>query len=477
MLKSLKYISLIFIFTACAVGPDYKVPKLKTFDTLDKEYKSSYNNLEVHNWWKKFNDPTLNKLINIAKESNLDIKTAYLNIKKSRLSLNMSEDDFLPNAAIGSGAGRGQLSENSNPPGMGGVEANKFQVGLSVSWEIDLFGRIQRTVEAKKAKLQADTYMYQNVLLTLKAEVITTYIQIRNLEDRLKVANNNIHIQEEFFTLTKNLKEAGSASKLDVLRANTNLLLTKAYLPSFEANKNALIQKISFLLAKPSDEIKTILDSSESFIPFINENDLKFSTNLLRQRPDIRISERNLAAQTALIGVANSALYPNLTLSGFLGYESFESGTLFDAKSQLWNIGTSFLFPIFNREKIKNAIKGEETKAKMAFNEYKKAVLKAVSEVNSNISFYKNEKIKYIFLKEASSLNLQSLNLAKLRYENGLSSFQEVLDSQRQGFLTDDKLSLSKSAISLYYVKINKALGAGWKDDNQDNKNNKNKGK
>ena len=113
----------------------------------------------------------------------------------------------------------------------------------------------------------------------------------------------------------------------------------------------------------------------------------------------------------------------------------------------------------------------------MAFFEYKKAVLKAVSEVNSNISFYKNEKIKYIFLKEASSLNLQSLNLAKLRYENGLSSFQEVLDSQRQGFLTDDKLSLSKSAISLYYVKINKALGAGWKDDNQDNKNNKNKGK
>ena len=132
-------IYLTVIFTACAFGPDYKVPNLKTFDTFDKEYKTENNNLEVHNWWKKFNDPTLNKLINIAKESNLDIKTAYLNIKKSRLSLNMSEDDFLPNAAIGSGAGRGQLSENSNPPGMGGVEANKFQVGLSVSWEIDLF--------------------------------------------------------------------------------------------------------------------------------------------------------------------------------------------------------------------------------------------------------------------------------------------------------------------------------------------------
>lgn len=463
MLKSLKYIALVFIFTACAVGPDYQVPKLKTFDTLDKEYKNT--NLEVHKWWEKFNDPTLNKLIKIAKNSNLDIKTAYLNIKKSRLSLNMNEDDFLPNAAISTTVQRGEKSINGTSPYLGpGIVGNKYQSGISVSWEIDLFGRISRSIEAKKAKLQADTYMYQNVLLSLKAELVSTYIQIRNLEDRIKVANHNIDIQEKFVTLTKNLKEAGSASKLDVLRANTNLLLTKAYLPSFQANKNALIQKLSFLLSKPSNEIKNILSSVESFIPFVNENNLKFSTNLLRQRPDIRMNERNLAAQTALIGLANTALYPNLTLSGFFGFESFESGTLFDSSSQLWNIGTSFLFPIFNRGKIKLAIKSEETKAEMAFNTYQKSVLKAVSEVDSNISFYKHEKIKYQFLKEAYQLNQESLKLAQLRYENGLSSFQEVLDSQRQGFLTADKLSQSKSAISLYYVNINKALGAGWKE-------------
>ena len=461
MFKSIKYIVLIFVFTACAVGPDYKVPELKSFDALTKQSLDKENEI-VHLWWKNFNDPILNDLIIKATKSNLDIKTAYLNIKKARLSLNITEDDFNPDISLGVDAQRAKNSENGSSYPQGSI-GNNYQLGINATWEIDLFGRIERLVESSSARLEADTFMYQDILVSLKAEVASTYIEIRNLEDRIKVAKKNILIQNDFLKLTQNLKNAGTASKLDVLRAHTNLLITKSNLPTFQANKNSFIQKLSILLNTTDIKINKYINVNESFIPQSKDDIINLSTNMLRKRPDVRLKERNLAAQTAIIGVATSALYPNLTLGGFLGYNSLQSSSLLDPESQLWNIGGSFFFSLFNRDTIKSNIKIEETKTQIALNDYKKTVLQAISEVNSNISFYKNEKIKNKYLQKAYELNFEAVTLSKLRYENGLSNFQEVLDSQRQLFSSSDMLSQSNSAISLYYVKIYKSLGAGWK--------------
>ena len=468
MLKNIKYLSIAFIFTACAVGPDYKTPQLKSFKTL-QENSIKTSDKSLHSWWKNFNDPILNLLIKKAQDSNLDIKTAYLNIKKSKLAYNIVEEDFEPDLALVASSKRGHNSDNGGSFARGKT-GNDFQVGLNVSWELDLFGRIDRLVEANYAKLQADKFLYQDVLISLKAEVISTYIQTRNIEDRILITKKNIKIQEDFLRLTQNLKNAGTASKLDVIRASTNLLITKSVLPTLNSNKIALIQKLSVLLNSNAKEIISILEKEESILPFIKNETIRFSSNLLRNRPDVRLKERELAAQTALIGVATTSLYPSLTLGGFLGYNSMQNNTLLSPESQLWNIGGSFLYSIFNRSKIKASIKIEETKALMALNEYKKTVLMAISEVNSNLSFYKSERIRYSYLQEAYSLNEESVHLAKLRYENGLSSFQEVLDSQRQLFSSEDKLSQSKSSISLYYVNIHKSFGLGWNTKNE-NKN------
>ena len=464
MLKNIKYLSLALVFTSCAVGPNYNPPELKSFHIL-QENNLLHKNKQEHSWWKNFNDPILNQLILKAQENNLDINTAYLNIKKSRLTYNIVKEDFEPNAAFVINPQRGKKSENV-PSFAPGLTGNNLNLGLSVSWEVDLFGRIDRLVEANYAKYEADKFLYQDILLSLKAQVASTYIEIRSLEDRILITKKNINIQERFFNLTKKLKNAGSASKLDVIRANSNLLSTQAYLPSLHANKTALIQKLDVLLNTRDVKVQNSLKSTQSFIPVSYKKNITFSANLLRNRPDVRLKERELAAQTALIGVATTALYPSLTLSGFLGYNSISSSNLLSPESLLWNVGGSFFYSIFNRSKIKASISIEETKAEMALNNYKKTVLNAIAEVNTNLDFYKSEKIKFSYLEKAYSLSQESVHLANLRYENGLSSFQEVLDSQRQLFLSEEALSQSKTSSSLYYIKIHKALGLGWNTQN-----------
>jgi len=460
MLKNIKYLILALVFTSCAVGPNYSPPELKSFHILQEKNLLSKNTQE-HRWWKNFKDPILNALIIKAEKNNLDINTAYLNIKKSQLIYKIVKEDFEPNAALIIDPKRGKKSENV--PSFGpGLTGNNLNLGLSVSWEVDLFGRINRLVEAKNAKYQADRFLYQDVLLSLKAQVASTYIQIRSLEDKIRITKKNIKIQEDFFNLTTKLKNAGSASKLDVIRANSNLLSTQAYLPSIYANKTALVQQLSVLLNTKAVELQKSIQSAKSFIPITKKENIIFTANLLRNRPDVRLKERELAAQTALIGVATTALYPSLSLSGFLGYNSISSSNLLSPESLLWNVGGSFFYSIFNRGKIKNSIKIEETKALMALNAYKKTVLSAIAEVNSNLDFYKSEKIKFTYLKKAYVLSEESVHLANLRYENGLSSFQEVLASQKQLFLSEESLSQSKTSSSLYYIKLHKALGLGW---------------
>jgi len=358
-------------------------------------------------------------------------------------------------------------------PGLGGLlppithntapdQMNLHAVGFDASWELDVFGGIRRSIESADAGLQATVEDYRDVLVSLYAEVALNYVEVRALQARLAYARSNVTAQQKTLQLTRDRLKAGIAPELDVAQAESNLANTESEIPSLEIALTQTINRLGVLMGEAPSALHDLL-VQEAPIPVPPaKTAVGLPAELLRQRPDVRRAERELASATAQIGVATADLYPRFSLSGAFALEGTQVKDLGKIDSRAWSFGPSFRWNIFDGVRNIYRIQAAEAITKQAFIRYQQTVLIALEDVENAMVAYEKEQIRRDALIRAADASARSVKLVQTLYETGLTDFQNVLDSQRSLFQQQDRLAQSEGLVTANLIAVYKALGGGW---------------
>ena len=459
---ALKLIAGSFLFSQCGiVGINYNKPKVYVPDGWTRSLAQDLNgsNPSIEHWWKKFNDKNLNVLVSRVKHHNKDLKIAAQSISIARLQRGVASSQFKPGVDASAGATRSQSSEfatgaNINP-------SNLYNSAVDASWEADVFGGLKRNLEFAQRNQEAATESYRDLLVSLYAETVINYIDYRTLQQRISVANDQIVSQQETIRIAKDLLDAGLTSKIDMLQAQTDLNTTKAQLPQFKAQLIQVRNRLAVLTGGYPDSVVKLLSRSTHIPSPTRLGSIGLPAGLLRARPDVRKAERELAAQTAKIGVAEAELYPKFRLFGQFSLQSKKLPKLVDSRSVAYAFGPSFEWKIFSAGRLRKNIKIEEARTEQNLLSYEKTVLAAVEEVENSMAGIEYERDRLRELEKALSSSEEATTLVKDNYKEGLADFQRVLDAERSKFSLKDQLSVSRGEIAKNYVKLYKSLGGG----------------
>ena len=447
----------------CTVGPDYEPPDPFVPDVwktaVSKELAGPETPLEV--WWTGFNDPQLEIYVQRAVASNRDLGTAVARVQEARALVGIASGGYYPDVVLDGSYRRQELSPNSIIPGAGDP-FDFYNVGLGASWEIDVFGRIRRGVEAAGAGLEASIEDYRDVLVILMADVASSYISVRTFQARLAYAESNVEAQRDSRRLTQDRFDAGLTSARDVAQAESNLANSRASIPLLETALEAALNRLSILIG----EVPGAVDEDLAQMKPIPSPDERITAGmpaeLLRRRPDIRRAERLLASQTALIGVATADLYPTFSLSGTVALATTSFGELFEGDSVGWSLVPGLRWTLFSGGKIRNRIRAEEARTEGALLRYEQTVLLALGEVEDTLIAYERERVRRVRLGEAVEATERTVDLVHTQYLAGLTDFQNYLDAQRSLFDQQDRLASSEGQVVQNLVALNLALGGGW---------------
>jgi len=458
---------LVFLLpTGCVtVGPDYLPPVAEVPDEWQMMRASAFDRDKelTKKWWQVFADPLLTQLIGEASRDNLDLKTAVAKVKESRARIGVVSGVYYPQVDAVGEFSRQHGSENA-VAGIGET-ANRNALGLEASWEIDLFGRISRSVEAANADFRATQEDRRDVQVSLLAEVASSYLTVRTLQARLAATEGNIESQRQVLSLTQTRFRYGLATDLDVAQAEDVLANSEAQVPPLRSALNQTINNIALLLGKPPGAYSVELRKPEPIPSPPSEVAVGVPTDLLRQRPDIRRAEQELAAQTARIGVATADLYPTLSLLGTIGVEATDAGDLISAGSHFYSLGPNIRWNVFAGGSIRSQIQVEDARAQQALLQYEKTVLNALREAENAMTAYQEERNRMEALTRSVKAARRTLTLAIQLYKDGLRDFQNVLDAERNVFSVENQLAESKGNIAINLVQLYKALGGGWNAD------------
>lgn len=448
---------------SCAVGPNYEVTVPTTPDywntNIGADLKKGVPNIE--SWWINFNDPTLNKLIEIAKTENRNLAIAAERVLEAEAQFGITRSSLFPTAAGSGASSRNKTSETL--PFSSPNPSNNFTLGFDAAWEVDFVGGLRRSVESAGASVEANHELYHDTMVILYAEIASQYTEYRTLQKRIRLAEANISNQSQSVSITRDRKKAGLAPQTDVSQAVTNLTTSQALIPQLRLQLAATRNQLAFLLGKYPNELNSLLGSS-SKIPRPPRNmSVGVPADLLRSRPDIRAAERNLAAQTARIGVAKAELYPKFFINGKLGYNTSETADLLDSDSRIYSLGSGFQWRLFETGRIRESVKVEESRTRQALKSYENTVLSAVAEVETSLSNIKYEDQRRSYLNQSVSAARETVSLIKDNYKEGLVDFQNVLDAERTIFAQEDAAASSEGIYTTYHIQLYRALGGGTK--------------
>ncbi len=456
---------------ACKVGPDYVQPVVPTNDEWRAAVEAEMSQAEpdIEKWWESLEDPVLADLIRRAEVENLDLRIAVARVAEARALRGVAKGDLYPNLVLNGAYSYTEISENS-PVGQiitgAGREVEpveQWETSASSFWEIDLFGRVRRRVEASSAQFEATIEDYRDVLVSLYAEVALNYVDVRSLQRRLELARQNAQAQGESLELTRDRFEAGLTSALDVAQAEQNLAQTESTIPTLETALNAALNRVAVLLGQQPGALHDELLAEAGVIPSVPATlTTGVPADVLRRRPDVRRAERLLAAQTALIGVAKADLYPTFSISGFVEAVAGSVSSLFDSGSAGWGIIPGFRWDLFQGGKIRNNIRAEEARTQQALYGYQQTILRALEEVEDALVAYDRERVRRGRLQDAVDASQQAVDLVRTQYISGLTNFQNLLDTQRSLFQQQDLLAESEGRVVQNLVVLNRALGGGW---------------
>lgn len=480
------------LVAGCTVGPDFKRPgwaSPASWFAGPREVVKPAKSVTVAEpvdpqWWQMFGDPQLTKLEERVAAENLDVRIAGLRLAESRAALGVVRASEFPGLNGNASYTREQASNNgffSVAPGAAGATANGasgnttggiktgglqpfdlYQYGFDASWEIDLWGKVRRSVESAAATSEATEDAERAVLLTSLAEVARDYIQLRGTQQQLRIARENVATARQSLKLTQERAAGGITTDLDVANASAQLRTFLAQIPPLEQKEAESINALSLLLGQAPNALRTDLATPRPIPPVPDRVPVGFPSELARRRPDIRKAEADLHAATADVGVAVANFYPSLTLTGSFGLQTLQFSRAFNLTSKQYAVGPGLTIPIFDGGRLRATLQLKKAVQQEAAITYQKTVLQAWHDVDNALTAYRTEQARRDELIQAVAENHKALALAQSRYQQGVADFLAVLDAQRSLLSTEQQLALSTETVSSNLVALYKALGGGW---------------
>jgi NodT family efflux transporter outer membrane factor (OMF) lipoprotein len=460
-----------FLLGGCtALGPDFVKPEVaEEDDWLEKNEEISSAALDAAEWWKVFNDPVLDTLIEKAYRQNLPLQIAGLRIFEARAQLGIAVGLQYPQSqTAGGSASAVGVSENSpNFSSQADDTFRNYQAGFDAAWELDFWGRFRRGIESADANLSASVADYDNALVSLTAEVARVYVNIRILEERLKIAFDNIKLQQKSLRIATVRYMNGATTELDVQQAKTNLAGTRAQVPVLTRQLRQAKNALSVLMGMPPAELSGLLGEPGTIPVAPEQVAAGIPAELLRRRPDVRQAELQAASQSALIGVAETDLYPSFSLLGSIGFQTSDTGIssasdLFNSDSLGYSVGPAFSWNILNYGRLRNNIRIQDARYQQTIVNYQNTVLTAYQEVEDAMVGFIQASEESGIRAEGTQSAKRSTKLSNIQYREGTVDFQRVIDSERTLVLQQDLWTQARGDISLNLIAMYKALGGGW---------------
>lgn len=413
---------------------------------------------ELAHWWRQLDDPMLNRLVEQALQTSLDLRSAQTKLREARTRRALAGINRFPTVTASSSA---SFSKGSSETGTGKTR-ELYSAGFDASWEPDVFGSVQRGEEAAQADLESTEGSLYATQVSLVAEVALNYVELRAYQERLAIAQANVASQVETLQLAQWRAQAGLVSTLDVEQARTNLAQTRAQMPNLDTGRAAAERRLEILLSQSPGALTARL-AQPTGVPTVPPRvTVSIPADTLRQRPDVRAAERKLAAETARVGVAQAAQYPSFKLSGSLSLQALSLGGLASADALARSVVGSIAAPIFDAGRIRQQIEIQTAVQEQTFIAYQSTVLRAFSEVETALTALTNTRERQRNLIEAVQAARLATTLARQRYSSGIIDFQTVLDTERSVLNLEDNLKSSQAEHVSALIQLYKSLGGGW---------------
>lgn len=450
---------LALALAACAVGPDYQTPEtpsaVVTSSQAGRYDRSHFESV----WWQQFDDPTLNQLVDRSLQGNRDLRVAFARWKSARAIRDDISNDALPvvTSRVSSDLGRAQVPGQTEHR----VNIERYDLGLDMAWEIDLFGRIQRELEASTAQQDATLADLQQLKVSMIAELADAYGQLRGAQLRERIARDNLKNQQDSRSVTAQLRDEGLGNEIDVVRADARLAAVEATIPQLQAEQVHQRNRIATLLGERPEQLS--VDLSPKDLPAISKNlPIGDPGQLLQRRSDVRSAERELAAATANVGFATADLFPRVSLSGFLGFTAARGSQIGSSAAQAWGLGPQISWAAFDLGSVRARLRGAKANAEGAMATYEQTVLLALEESDNAFSDYSKRQQRLVSLVRQSESSRRAADLAAIQYREGTADYLVLLDAQRERLAAEDSHAQGETDQYRGIVAIYKALGGGW---------------
>lgn len=468
--RTLVAIALAVCLAGCAVGPDYRKPP--TVDTGSGWIQPGAAGSPAHlaDWWQSLGDPVLDRLVDQALTSNLDIRQAAERIDEARALRDRAAGGQAPSVRASGNVTRRQQSLNGPLPigVIPGVSRNQtiYNAGFDASWEVDLFGGTRRAVESADATLQATREDARNVRISVAAEVARTYLSLRGAQRELAARKASVATLAHTRDLVRLRVKVGDAAEADLEQAQAALDAAAAVLPGIEAQRHAAALGLGLLLGQPPEH-ELALEQHDTAPIDLHPLPVGQRADLLRRRPDVRAAERRLAASSANIGAATAELFPKLSINASGGFQSLDAGTLTDAGSRTWSIAPLISWRVFDGGRVHAEIRAAKARERGAALAYEKAVLSALNDAEQALSSYRLD-LQAVSLRDAALASARrSYNHAQHRYEAGDIALLDLLANERGLHDAEDADARSHTQAAIELVALYKALGGGWASPDQ----------
>ena len=445
------------------MGPNFVKPEVTVNPEWTAKEEAQVDTAKAADaaWWRAFNDPILDKLVEQAWQQNLTVRAAGLRIAEARAQLALAVGQKWPQvqAAFGQASVTG-LSNNAANVSNFDRNFSEFQVGFDVAWEIDFWGRYQNMQRAEASRYFGSIADYDTALVTLSAEVARTYALIRMYESLVALAQRNVTLQQEGFRIADVRFRNGATSELDVTQARTLLESTRVSIPRYQLSLRQAQNALSTLLGQPTGKVQELLGAPRGIPVAPPTAAIGMPAELLRRRADIRSAEFAALEQSARVGIATADLYPRISLAGTIGLLTTGGGL--DLNSAFYSLGPRIWLPIFDYDRTKNSIRVEDARLQKLLVNYEAVVLRAQQEAEDGvIGFVRSHQIA-AFAQNATSSAQRSSDLAFVQYREGAVDFQRVIDAMRALLQEETTLAQAQSDIATNLISLYKALGGGW---------------
>ena len=458
-------LTLGLVLTGCMVGPDYERPDLITPDAWHSDLKAGLEASAegVGAWWESFDDPILDELILRTQRNNLDLRILMTRIDAARAQYGVAGSYLLP-TIDGDGYAQWFRAEGGGVPipNLTDDSGRSFKLGGSMTWELDLWGQIRRSMESKENSLLASIENWRDLLVTVRAEVATSYVAYRTLRRIVEITEVGLVAAEHNFDLTTQSYDNGMSTMTDVLSARSLVASLESGLHGYVADATQELNRISVLVGQTPGSLNELLgEGSRIPVPPATIG-VAMPANVIRQRPDVRAAERNLAASVADIGVAEADLLPSFTLLGSVGLQSPTSGSLFDWSNRYWSVGPSLDWQLLNWGRVSSQIDLAKAEAGESLALYEKAVLGAYRDIEDALVDFSSSELSRRDTEAARNDSLGALVLAEQSYEQGTLNLTRVIETELQLLEQEFSLINAEAQVALAAVTLYKALGGDW---------------